>query len=198
MLEYKLIFGIAGVVVGIIGYIPYCRDLIRGTTKPHTLSWLVWALLSAVAFAAQAAAGGGAGIWTTGLMALYCLMIACVALLRGETEITAFDWACFGGALLGIAFWFFTRNPLGAVSIVTVVDLVAFIPTFRKSFLRPSEETVFEYGASAVKFIFAIIALQAYALATWLYPASLVVTNGAFAVMTLLRRRQLARQAITL
>lgn len=43
MADYKIILGLVAVVVGFVGYIPYLRDLFKGTTKPHVFSWGVWA-----------------------------------------------------------------------------------------------------------------------------------------------------------
>ena len=191
MPDYKLTLTVLGIVIGLIGYVPYFRDLYRGTTKPHFFSWFVWAVLGGIAFVAQLVAGGGWGSWVTGVMAFTCSIVAVIALFRGEKNIMFLDWVCFVGALIGIAVWLFTSNPVGAVVIVTVVDLVAFIPTFRKSYTKPDEETTFEYALASVKCALSIFALQSYSIATWLYPASLVISNAAFVVMSLVRRRQL-------
>jgi hypothetical protein len=192
MLEYKAAIGALALVLGAIGYVPYFRDLIRGTTKPHVFSWFVWGLLGAIAFAAQIVSNGGWGAWTTGFMALVCFVVAFIALFSGEKNITRLDWFCFAGALIGTVFWAYTKNPVTAVVIITIVDLVAFVPTFRKSYAKPDEETVFEYGIASLKYVLAIVALESYSLTTWLYPASLVITNGLFVVMSLIRRKQLS------
>ncbi|MBS3070323.1 hypothetical protein J4220_02340, partial [Candidatus Micrarchaeota archaeon] len=54
---------------------------------------------------------------------------------------------------------------------------------------KPFEENATAFALNSLKFIVGLAALETYALATWLYPASLVLTNGAFALMLLLRRR---------
>ena len=70
-------------------------------------------------------------------------------------------------------------------------DACGFIPTFRKAFHKPHEETLMEYALSVVKFTIALFALESFNLTTWLYPASLVLTNGLFVAMLLGRRRSL-------
>ncbi len=191
MMDYKIILSGSAVVIGIIGYIPYFADIFKKTTKPHFFSWFLWALLTGIAFAAQIADGAGVGAWVTGVTTILTLAIALLALKYGEKNVTRLDWACLAAGLLGILFWVLTDNPMWAVIIVTIVDLIAFIPTFRKGYEKPHEETITEYVTATIKFVIAIIALESYSITTWLYPASLVVTNAAFAIMAVIRRKQL-------
>ncbi len=83
-----------------------------------------------------------------------------------------------------------TSNPLLAVIAVTVADLFGFVPTFRKAFQKPFEETIIEYEMSAFKWFISIFALGAISLTTVLYPVSLIITNGLFVAMVLVRRNQ--------
>lgn len=195
--DLKLIIGSAAAVLGILSYYPYYRDIFRGTTKPHVFSWLVWGLLTGIAFFAQLTSGAGSGAWVTGSTAFLCLTIAALALVRGERHITKTDWLCFGGALLGLLLWQLTDNPLLAVLLVTATDALAYIPTFRKSYLRPFEETLSTYIVSTIKFILGLIALNAYTPTTWLYPAALVLMNGAFVLMVIIRRQTLRTASTT-
>ncbi|MFY9463166.1 MAG: hypothetical protein WAP52_03200 [Candidatus Sungiibacteriota bacterium] len=191
MLEYKIILGASASVINIIGYIPYFRDIARGKTKPHIFSWLVWGILTGIAFFAQVSKGAGPGAWVTGISALFCTIIAIVAFFRGEKDITALDWFYFASALIGLLLWELTANPLFAILLITLIDIFAFVPTFRKAYNKPQEETLSLYTLSALKFAVGLAALQAYNLTTWLYPASLVITNGLFAVMLTVRRHTL-------
>lgn len=53
MLELKEIIGMITVILGIVGYIPYLRDVLRGKTKPHVYTWFVWGLITLIIFALQ-------------------------------------------------------------------------------------------------------------------------------------------------
>ncbi len=191
MLPVKLISGVIASVIGFIAYLPYLRDIFRGQTKPHAFSWLSWGVLEIIAFFAQLSKGGGAGTWATGVSSVITLFIAFLAFRNKDRNILPFDWIALGGAALGIILWQTTENQLTAVISVSIADALAFLPTFRKAFHRPQEETLIEFGMSAVKWMLAIAALQTYNLTTWLYPASLVFTNTVFITMALIRRRQL-------
>lgn len=193
-MNYKLILGVAAAVIGFGGYAPYIKDLFARKTKPHAFSWLAWGFLEGTAFFAQMAKGGGAGAWATGASALIALFISGVAFYRKDTEIHKLDYLALSGAIIGIIFWRLTSNPLLAVIFVTVADALAFIPTFRKSFHKPEQETLIEYGLSVIKWVVAIFALESYSLATWLYPVSLILTNGSFVLMSIIRKRSLKNE----
>lgn len=187
----KTFLGTLAIVIAIYSYIPYFRNILKGRTKPHAFSWFIWGLLTGIAFFAQLADNGGAGAWVTGFTALVCLAFFIFALKRGEKEIVLLDWFSLAGALFALILWAFTNDPLLSVILITIIDALGFIPTFRKSFYKPNEETALTYFLSAVKFAIAIAALDNITVVTTLYPASLVVMNGLFVAMVLARRRKL-------
>jgi len=191
MTDYKIVLGVVATILGFVGYIPYFRDIFRRKTRPHVFSWFVWGLLTGIAFFAQIAKGGGAGAWVTGFSAIICSFIAVLALFYGEKQITKSDWFSFGGALLGLLFWQLTNDPLLAIIFVTITDALAFAPTFRKAYYKPDEKTASTFILSSIKFIIALAAFESFNLTTALYPISLVVMNGSFAAMLLIRRRKI-------
>ncbi|MCK9351336.1 MAG: hypothetical protein M0P76_00955 [Candidatus Pacebacteria bacterium] len=65
-MEYKLLIGYFALFFGIIGYIPYYRDIFRGKTKPHVFTWLIITIIISFGFYAQIKDGGSVGAWVTG------------------------------------------------------------------------------------------------------------------------------------
>ncbi|OGG53175.1 hypothetical protein A2851_03635 [Candidatus Kaiserbacteria bacterium RIFCSPHIGHO2_01_FULL_53_29] len=189
--DYHIVLGFISVVVGILGYIPYFRDIYRGKTKPHVFTWVIFALLNAIVFFGQVSAGAGAGAWVSAITVLGCSAIALTAFFRGEREITKTDWLCFIGALLGIVLWRITDEPLTAVVVVTVVDVFAFAPTFRKSYMKPHEETISTYVLSTLKYVLGIAALGSFNATTLLFPVAVCLLNSSLVTMLFIRRRQL-------
>lgn len=180
---------VAAVIIALISYIPYFRDIFAGKTKPHAFTWFIWGLLTGIAFFAQLAAGGGVGSIVLGFTALYCGFIFVAGLVVGRKNIAPVDWVFLAGSLFALGLWALTDNPLWSVVLVTVVDAVAFIPTIRKAYRNPYSETLITYLLSGIKFIVAIFALENYSVTTILYPASLVVMNGLFVAMLQARRK---------
>ncbi|MFZ4631959.1 MAG: hypothetical protein ACOYL8_01975 [Patescibacteria group bacterium] len=195
-MNYKNIIGILAAVIGFIGYIPYFRDILLKKTKPHLFSWFIWTLISGIAFFAQMNEGAGSGAWVVGLSSIICFSIGVLALFQGERKITTPDWIALSGAIIGLTLWQVTSNPLLAIIFVTIADALAFIPSFRKAYYKPYEETQITWLVSSFKFILALIATESYGLTTVLYPLSLVLTNGGFLVMLLIRRKILSKAQI--
>jgi hypothetical protein len=190
-MDYKTILGIAAVVIGFVSYIPYFKDIFYGRTKPHAFSWFAWALLEGIAFFALVSKGAGAGAWVLAMTSILCLGVFLVSLSKGEKNFTLIDKLSLAGAMLGLVLWLTTKNPLTAVVLVSITDFLGFVPTFRKSYYKPHEETATMYAFSVAKMIFVLFALESHNLTTVLYPASLVLTNAVFVVMVLIRRMYL-------
>ena len=188
LLSKELLAGIA-ILITLAGYAQYFRNIIKGHTKPHLFSWLIWGTLTAIAFAAQISDNAGPGAWITALTAVISFIIVVYACFVGEKEISRGDWATFISALIAIPVWLITDNPVWSVWIVTIIDALGFYPTYRKSWYKPHEETVFHYFMAGLKFVLALMALENFTLITALYPFSLVVMNGVFVILILMRRR---------
>lgn len=187
--------GAVATAIALVGYVPYFRDLYRGTTKPHAFSWLIWALLTGIAFAGQVSDSAGPGAWVTGFTAVVCFIVFILALSLGEKRITRFDWICLWFSLAAIPLWMATKTPLWSVILITAIDAAGFLPTIRKAYVKPWEETAVTFLLSAVKFMVALVALENFSIITALYPLSLVVMNTGFFLMLLYRRQQLSSLA---
>ena len=192
MLDYHVVATYLGSVLGIASFVPYYRDILNGSTKPHLFTWIVWTILTGLTFLIQSAGGGGIGAWVTGVESASCFGVAFLAISRGDKNITGFDWVCFVLSLLAIATWLFAHQPLLAVLLVIAADALGFAPTFRKSYWKPQEETALQFGLSSVHWAVGVIALQSLVLVNWLYPAAISMFDMALVITLLIRRRQLA------
>jgi hypothetical protein len=189
--DYHMVLGVLGIIAGFLGFIPYFRDIIRGTTKPHAFTWFGWGLINATACAAQIASGGGSGALVTAFTSFICCSISITAFFGNEKNITKGDWVCFIGAIFGIGLWTTTQEPLLAVIIITISDVLAFVPTIRKAFYKPYGETASSYAIATVRSLFGLLALHNFALANWLYLGAVFLSDAGFTIMLLVRRRQL-------
>ncbi len=188
---------VIALIIGFVSYVPYFRNLLNGNTKPHAFTSFIWGLLTAIAFIAQVAEGAGVAALVTGAAALFTFTVFGFGLKYGKHNIVLIDWLFLLMALVAVVLWVATDNPTSAVILITIADMLAFIPTFRKSWRKPYEETISTYALSSLKFVLAIAALQTFNIATALYPLSLVVTNAVFVAFVMYRRRMLALEGAT-
>lgn len=190
-MNYKDLLGIAATVIAIVSYLPYFRDILANKTKPHAFSWLVWSLLTFIAFFGQLAGGAGAGAWVNGFTAVICFIIFIFGIIKGRKNIVLIDWISLLGAAIAIIFWFITKGPLISIILVTITDALGFFPTFRKSFHKPHEETLITYILSGLKYVFALFALNKVSLVTALFPSYLIIANWLFVAIVLMRKKKL-------
>src|SRR6185436_16689797 len=85
------VLGLLAGVVGIADTIPYVRDTIRGSTRPHRGTWLIWSVLAIVVCMSQRADGAS---WSLIMAAAQAVLTSAVFLLsirRGEGGLSPAD-----------------------------------------------------------------------------------------------------------
>jgi hypothetical protein len=189
MVNQHLLFAVASSVAGIFCFAPYIRDIFLGKTTPHSYSWLVWAMLQTTGVIAMFSSGAGIGIASLSIGAVLCIFVFSLSLKYGTKNITAFDTSCLAGALLAFILYLLTHNALASIILVALIDIVAFLPTFRKTFAEPYSETEATYFLSALSSTLALGALSAFTVTTSLYLVSLIFTNLTCGILILVRRR---------
>lgn len=189
---FKDILGFIAIALTIGAFIPYIRSIRAGITRPHVFTWLIWGIATLVVFIAQLVSDGGAGAWPTGVSGAITCYIAYLAYRhRGDDRTTRLDWLFFAAAMTAIPCWYFTSDPLAAVLILTLVDLLGYGPTLRKVYHRPQEEQALLYVLTTIRNLLAMVATADYSLATLLFPAAGSVGNVIVIALIAVRRRQL-------
>lgn len=191
MPETKTLLTVVALLLAVLAYIPYFRDILRGKTRPHAFTWLVWCVMSMVAFFSQVSDGGGVGTWVLAFTAIVNFVIFCFAIYKGDTDITNLDWFCLMGAFLGVALFTFNEDPPMSLLIISAVDIIGFVPTVRKSMIKPYQETMSTFALSSLKYVFSIAALENYTFITVYYPAVVGTMNALFVVLLIVQRRRI-------
>lgn len=187
---FKLVFSGLAIVLTFLAFIPYIRSILAGGTKPHVFSWIIWGTTTSIVFFAQIEADGGTGAWPIGVSGLIAAFIALLAFIkRSDISITRGDWSFLMAALASLPFWYVTSDPLWAVVILTLVDLLGFGPTIRKAYYAPHQENVPFFMLFMSRNLFALLALESYSLATVLFPLSVGIACLILIVIIGYRRR---------
>ena len=196
MTDYKIWLGYLAVAIALSSYVPYFWGIYKGKIKPHAFTWFAWGTLTGIGFAAQLVSGGGAGSWIMAINSLACYGIAFIAFRQGHVQYVLFDWLALTGAFLGIALWWITKNPLTAVILISLSDAIALLPTIRKGYYFPFEESVSPWLIGIIYYFVAFFALESVTLTTVLYPATIIVCDMIFVFEIIIRRKQLQKQNI--
>lgn len=194
-MDYKPILGYIATAIAIASYLIYFWGIYKRRTKPHAFTWFVWGTLNVIGFAAVLTGGGGEGAWVLAVNVIGCYGIATIGFYQRHVQYDKYDWMALGGGLLGGIFWYFTKNPLYAVVLITISDCIGIIPSFRKAYRLPFEENPFSFSVGVLYYFLALFALEHFTPTTALYHVVIMLADGTFAIMILIRRKQLANHS---
>lgn len=188
----KQIVSIVAVVLTFVAYVPYYRDIIKGKTHPHVYSWTLWGLLGALVVALQIKGGAGAAAYVSIAACMLCVGVVVLGLKHGKKDITTSDTIVAILGLAAIGFWLIVDQPVVSVLLVIAADILAFIPTVRKSWIKPYSETLSLYVTNTIRFSMALFAVEVYTILSSLWIVVWVVANGLFALMLVYRRKRIS------
>jgi hypothetical protein len=193
VIPYKETLSAVAIVLTFAAFVPYIRAIIRGTTKPHVFSWVIWGATTFAVFLAQLEEKGGVGAWPIGVSGIITIFIAFLAYVkRSDITITKIDRLFFVSASSSMPLWYFTSDPLWAVVILTTVDVLGFGPTIRKAYRFPHSESLLFFALFAARNLLVIMALESYSVTTVLFPAVIAAACMLLMAMLTYRRRATA------
>lgn len=195
-MQIKIIFALISVTVGTLAFFPYMRDIFLKKTEPHSYTWLIWSITQGTAVVGIWYGGGGIGALEFTIGTLLTFVVFLFSLKYGSKNITISDTVILIGALLAILAWWQLKNPFLSILMVCVIDVLGYVPSFRKSFQEPWSETIFTWVSFVVGNCFALLALQQYNFLTMGYIISISVANLGLVVICLIRRKIIPKPTI--
>jgi hypothetical protein len=135
--NYKFYLSILGTIISASNLVFYIYTVVKGQTKPHAYTWLIWSLITIIAAYAQYKGGAGIGLILTCWIAIACLTNTVLAFFKGTSGITLSDKICLTLCLIAIALWQTLDSPVYSLILVTCIDTAGFYPTIRKSWHDP-------------------------------------------------------------
>lgn len=193
-MNYKGIIAFITVILVFYAYIPYIIDIYKKKTVPHIFSYFIFGLTNSIIYFLQIKGGAGVGSWVTLFVSLLCIFIFFLCLKIGDKDIAFSDIIFLVLALISLFFWLIAKQPILAIILVVLVDILGFIPTIRKSWNRPHTETLSMYTISTFRHMLSLFALEKLNILTLLNPIAWTLVNGIFAVILIFRRKKILKQ----
>lgn len=187
----KEVLGAVAVILTFAAYVPYYRDILKGKTRPHVYSWSLWGLLTILIVALQIKGGAGPATWVTASAGLLCLGVVLLSLKNGKKDITRSDTLMAALSILAMFFWLVVDQPIVSITLVIIADLLAFIPTVRKSYHQPYTETLSLYVTNALRFCLALFAVEQYTYLSSAWIIAWIIGNTLLAILLVARRKVL-------
>ena len=187
---------VLGVLAGILAVadtIPYVRDTLRGTTRPHRGTWLIWGVLAIVVCFSQRADGATWSLIMAGAQALVTSLVFLLAIHRGVGGLSAIEAVMIAIAMGGVIGWFVADEPIVATVCVVAADLIGVAMMVPKTYRDPYSETFTMFAFASLGGALAAAAVGAADLALLLYPIYYCLVNGTISVFIVHRRSVLSR-----
>jgi hypothetical protein len=180
--------GVLAGLVGVADTLPYIRDTLRGVTRPHRGTWLIWCVLGIVVFVSQRADGASWSLVMAGSQAVLTALVFLLALRRGEGGVSRVDALMIAIAAGGVSGWILSDEPIVATLCVVAADSIGVALMLPKTYRDPDSETLTTFALASVAGVLAAGAVAALDPALLLYPAYYCLANAAIALLIVRRR----------
>jgi len=177
------VLGLAAALVAVADTIPYLRDILRGTTRPHRGTWLIWSLLSVLVLFSQLADGASWSLVAAGAQVILNGLIFVFATRHGVGGVSVADRMMLAIAAGGALGWVIADAPLVATACVVVADLLGLAMMVPKTYRDPDSETLSTFALASVSGALATAAVGSVDLALVIYPIYLCLGNLGLAVL---------------
>ncbi len=194
MIALVPVFGVVAGLLGVLDTIPYVRDMLRGSTRPHRGTWLIWSVLACTVCFSQRADGATWSLVMATTQAVLTTGIFVLSVRWGYGGVSIGDLAAVGIAGSGVLVWLTADEPVLATLCVVGVDLVAVLMMVPKAYRDPHSETLSTFTLGSLSGLFAAFAVGVPDLSLLFYPVYYCAVNGALAVLIVRRRAILAVQ----
>lgn len=171
----------------------YLRLVWQNKIKPHAITHLVWSIILGLNLAIQIFSGVGIGsiLLATNLAASFLIFLLCY--LKGYIVYDKIDWICFALAIFTVLLWLITKTPLYSVILSCAIDWLALLPSFRKSFTKPREDSSLTFFLSGTEYLLSLPSYRVLSFTTVLYPVFVLSIDYIYAAFIQIRRFQLKR-----
>jgi hypothetical protein len=188
MIGLAPVFGVLAAAVGVVDTIPYVRDILRGSTRPHRGTWLIWGVLAVVVCLSQRADGATWSLVMAGAQAVLTGLIFALAIRMGEGGLSRADAILIAIAGGGVAGWIIVDEPIVATVCVIAADLIAAAMMVPKVCRDPGSETLVTFVLASVGGALAVGAVGTVDASLLCYPIYYCLVNGAIALLIHHRR----------
>lgn len=188
----QAVLGITAAIIAAWAAVIYVRDTLKGPTRPHRVSWGIWAVI-AVLGAGSALEGGarfGAAVSLVYVGLTVVVFILSLAPKYGKPGGEWYDWPLGLVAAATIVAWQMFELPVSIAAVVAVAaDSAAAWPTLRESWRQPRSEPLRVWAADAVASAMALVAVAKPSFAALAFPVYLFVAQSLIAGTLYARRK---------
>ncbi len=185
----QLVVGFAALLLNLLGYIPYIRDILRKKVKPHRITWGIWTILTTIAAFNQVSNGGGYSsmffISTTVLVTIVFVL----SFRYGMGGASKIDRLCLTLAILLLIYWITVQETRLSTVLAVIIDGLAAIPTVIKTYHQPETESYPQWILAGIAGLLTMSAVPHFDWILIIYPLYVVLMNGAIVGVKYIKER---------
>lgn len=183
--------GLIATVLGIIGAIPYLYNTYKKRTKPHRTAWLIFLILSIIAFASQYELGARASLLFYGWFVINNLLLLGLSLRKdgGYGDINRVNVICLALAVASIALWRITDSPFIALICVLIADGIGATLILVKAYKHPRTETMAMWALGSIATFLNVLAVGSTDFSLLAAPVQIFLFNVGITAALLFGRR---------
>jgi hypothetical protein len=195
VIELAAVLGVLAGVIGVVDSVPYVRDTLRGATRPHRGTWLIWGVLAIVVCLSQRADGASWSLVMAAAQAVLTSLTFILAIRMGEGGLSVPDAILIAIAGGGVVGWIVADEPVVATASVIAADLIAAAMMVPKVFRDPDSETLVTFAGASAGGALAAGAVGGADASLLAYPVYYCLVNAALALLIHRRRAVLGARS---
>ena len=190
MIDWHLLIGIVSGILAAVSVIPYIKDILHGSTRPNVVSWFLWTLLLLISILAQMSAGASwSVIFLIGdFVGTFSIFWLCL-IGYGYRQYGYLELSCLTLAIVAIISWQLTGQPILAIVLSIVADIMASVPTVVKAYLDPWSEHSSTWLIIAGSSVLAILSTRVFDGVNLLFPMYIFLINLLIGSLSFVGRR---------
>jgi hypothetical protein len=171
--------------INFFGTIGYLATTLKGQTRPNRVSWFIWTIGPAIAFAAQLTKGVGVQSWLTFISGFGPLLVLLASFINQKSywKLTRFDLTCGALSLGALLLWALTREGNLAILFTIAADALACVPTIVKAYREPKSENSISYSTASLSALITLLTITRWNFATAAFPLYLFLIAGFIAIL---------------
>lgn len=184
------ILGYTSGILMALSVVPYARSIFRLETKPQRMTWLIWSILTLIAFFSQLAEGGTWSLLLTVGDTLAILIIFFLSIKFGVGGFRKIDILSLCGAGVSLILWYLTNEAAVALFFIILTDLIGANLTITKTWKNPETENWVGWAMCGVGGLLGTLAVGKLDFVLISFPLYVCLINSAIAIIILARKRK--------
>lgn len=162
--------GILAALVYSAAFLHYIYKIVKGNNKPNRSSWLIWSILGFVLLGSYYSVGARETLPLLVVNQIGMISVFLFSIKSGQGGTNKFDLICLSGAGVSLFAWWISNNPLYALLLAILTDLIGALPTIKKSIEQKEGEDNITWALFFIGNLINLIASDITSFSDYIYP----------------------------